>query len=85
MKWQPIRNENYNSLDTYCRGKCPIFNESATLSIHLSGKLICKSDLQPTFTPYFEECSLLKEKNEKDAACVISCPIFEEYKNGHNY
>ena len=85
MKWKPIRNENYSSRDTYCRGKCSIFNESATLSIYLSGKQICKSDLQPTFTPHIKECSLLKEKNEKNTACMLSCAVFEEYKNSHDY
>ena len=85
MKWKPIRNENYSSRDTYCRGRCPIFNESATLSIHLSAKQICKSDLQLAFTPRIKECSLLKEKDEKNTICMLSCAIFEEYKNSHDY
>ena len=85
MKWQPVRNENYSFRDTDCRGKCPIYNENATLSLHLIGKQICKSDLQPTFTPRIKECSLLKEKNEKNAACMLACTIFEEYKNSHDY
>ena len=66
MKWQPVRNKDYSSRDTYCQGECPRFIESATLSIHLSGKQICKSDLQLTFTPHIKECSLLKKKNDKD-------------------
>ena len=85
MKWQPVRNENYSSRDTYCRGECPRFNESATLSIHLSGKQVSKYDLQPTFTPRIKECSLLKEKNDKNTACTLSCPIFEAYKNSRSY
>ena len=63
MKWQPVRNKDYSSRDTYCRGDCPRFNENATLSIHLSGKQASMSDLQLTFTPHIKECSLLKEKN----------------------
>lgn len=85
MKWQSVRNENYSSRDTYYRGECPRFSENATLSIHLSGKQIGKSDLQLTFTPHIKECSLLKEKNEKNTACMLSCTIFEEYKNSHDY
>lgn len=85
MKWQPVRNENYYSRDTYYSGECLRFGESATLSIHLSGKQICKSDLQPTFTPHIKECSLLKEKNEKNTVCMFSCSVFEEYKNSHDY
>jgi len=84
-KWQPIRNKDYSSRDTYCRGECPIFFESATLSIQLSGKQESTSDLQPTFTPYVKECSLLKEKNDKNTVCILSCPIFETYKNSHAY
>lgn len=85
MKWQPVRNKDFNSLDTYCQGECPKFIESATLFIHLSGKHESKYDLQLTFTPYIKECSLLKEKNDKDTTCMLSCPIFEAYKNSHNY
>lgn len=85
MKWQPVRNKNYSSRDTYCYGDCPRFIESATLSIHLSGKQGSKSDLQPTFTPYITECSLLKEKNDKNTACMLSCPIFETYKKSYDY
>lgn len=85
MKWQPIRNENYSSRDTYCSGECPRFSENATLSIHLSGKQMSKSDSQLTFTPHIKECSLLKEKNDKNTACMLLCPIFKTYKNSHDY
>ena len=85
MKWQPIRNEDYSSRDTCWRGECPRFIESATLSIYLRGKQGSASDLQPTFTPHIKECSLLKEKNEKNTVCMLSCPVFEAYKNSHDY
>lgn len=85
MKWQPVRNESYTSRDTYCRGECPRFGESAMLSIHLSGKQGSKYDLQPTFTPAIKECSLLKDRDDKNTSCMISCPIFEKYKNSHDY
>ncbi len=85
MKWQPIRNKDYNSRDTYWRGECPRFIESATLSIHLSGKQESKSDMQLTFIPHIKECSLLKEKNDINTTCMLSCPIFEAYKNSHDY
>lgn len=85
MKWQPVRNKDYSSYDDCCWGKCPRFVEDATLSIHLSGKLGSKSDLQLTFTPHIIECSLLKEKSEKNAVCMLSCPIFDAYKNSHSY
>lgn len=85
MKCQPVRNKDYSSRDTYCRGDCPRFNENATLSIHLSGKQASMSDLQLTFTPHIKECSLLKEKNDTNTACMLSCPIFEAYKSSHDY
>lgn len=84
MKWKPVRNESYNTRDTYHRGECPKYNETATVFIHLSGKQESRYDLQPTFTPYIKECSLLKEKGAKNTACV-SCPVFEAYKNSHSY
>ena len=28
---------------------------------------------------------LLKEKNDKNKGCMISCPIFEAYKKSHDY
>lgn len=85
MKWRPVRNKDYSSRDTYLRGECPRFIESATLSIHLSGKQGSKSDLQLTFTPRIKECSLLKEKNDKNTACMLLCPIFEAYQSSHDY
>ena len=85
MKWQPIRNNDYSSRETCCRGECPRFVESAALSIHLSGNQRSKADLQLTFTPHLKECSLLKEKNDKNTACMLSCPIYEAYKNSHDY
>ena len=85
MKWKPVRNKDYSFRDTYCRGQCPRFAEGATLSIHLSGKQGSKSDLQPTFIPHIKECSLLKEKNDKNTVCMLSCPSFEAYKKSHDY
>ena len=84
MKWQPVRNKNYYYSDTYHLDECLRFGESATLSIHFSSKQMSKSDLQPTFTPYIKECSLLKEKNEKNTSCMLSCSVFKEYKNSHD-
>ena len=85
MKWQPVRNKDYSSRDTCYRGKCTRYMEGATLFIHLSGKQGSAPDLQLTFTPHMKECSLLKEKNDNNTACMLSCPIFEAYKNSHDY
>ena len=85
MKWQPTRNKDYTYRDDFCRGKCPRFVDDATLSIRLSGKLDSKSDLNLTFTPHIKECSLLKAKNDKSIVCMLSCPIFEAYKNSNSY
>ena len=85
MKWQPVRNKDYSARDIYLSGECLKFNENAKLSIHLSGKQESKSDLQLTYIPYIKECSLLKEKNDKDTTCMLSCPVFGKYKNSHDY
>ena len=85
MKLKPARNKDYSSRDDYCRGKCPRFVEEAILYVHLSGKRGCEFDLQPTFTPHIKECSLLKEKNDKNTVYMLSCPIFEAYKSSHSY
>ena len=85
MKWQIVRNNNFSSRDIEYPGECSNFNERAILSIQLSGKQMCKSDLKLTFTPCIKECSLLKEKHEKNTACMISCSVLEEYKNSHDY
>ncbi len=85
MSWQSVRNKNYDSHDTYYKGECPKFKETARLFIRLSGKTVSKHDLQPTFTPRFIECSLLNEKQEKHTTCMLQCPCFEDYKNSHDY
>ena len=85
MAYQAFRNKDYFSRDISHRGKCPLFNEEATLSIHLSGKLEGKYDLQPTFTPHIKECHLLKDKDDKNTTCMLFCPVFEKYKTSHEY
>ena len=85
MKWQPVRNKSYSSRDDYYRGKCSRFKEITTLSIQLNGKQGSKFDLQLTYTPHIKECSLLKEKNDKNTACMLSCPVFKAYQNSHGY
>ena len=71
MAWKIVRNKDYNSRDTYHLGECPRFKETATLSIHLSGKQATKYDLDLSFSPHLKECSLLNEKHEKDTSCMF--------------
>ena len=85
MSNKTVRNKDYNSRDTFYKGECKRFMENATLSIHLSGKQIGKYDLQPSFSQRLKECSLLKEKQEKDTTCMLFCSCFEEFKNSHSY
>ena len=80
-----VRNQNYNSFDTSWCGHCLKYREEATVIIHLSGRQESTHDLQPSFTPHFKECSLLKKKGDKNNACTLSCPVFEAYKNSHSY
>jgi hypothetical protein len=85
MKRQPVRNKHYRSIDTDYSGICPRFSQRATIYIHLGGKQESKYDLQPTLTPHIKECNLLKERNDKNTVCMLSCPVFEAYKNSHSY
>lgn len=85
MKWDIVRNKDYYSQDTTWKGDCPRFTEIATLSIHISRKQYSKHDVQPAPSCRLDGCCLLKEKNEKDTTCLLSCPVFEEYKNSHSY
>ena len=84
MKSQSNRKINCSPLDIEWQGECPKFAQSATLLIHLSVKRGCKYDLQPTFTPHIKECNLLRERNDKNTVCMLSCPNFEAYKNSHS-
>ena len=85
MAGQIVRNKDYNSRDTYHRGKCLKFNKTATIFIRLNGKQGCKTDLQPTFSCRLDGCSLLKEKNEKDTTCMLGCSLFKDYERSHDY
>ena len=58
-----VRNKDYNSINDFHRGECHRFRETATLSIHLSGKQVSKDDLQPVYSANLKECSLLNEKH----------------------
>ena len=84
MNRGPNRNKNNSSHDTCWYGECSRFHVNATLTIHLSAKRVSQYDLQPTLTPYIKACNLLKEKGVKDMSCMLSCPIFEEYRNSHD-
>ena len=85
MAWNVVRNKDYYSQDTTWKGDCPRFAETATLSIHIRRKQYSKHDVELTPSCRLDGCCLLKEKNEKDTTCLLSCPVFEEYKNSHSY
>lgn len=85
MVWNSVRNKNYNFREDLHTGKCSKFNKSATIYIKLTGKQICKNDLQPTFSCYLHNCSLLNEKGENNNTCKLSCSLLDEYKNNHNF
>ena len=85
MAWNIVRNKDYYSQDTTWKGYCTRFIETATLSIHISKKQYSKKDVQLTPSCRLDGCNLLKEKNEKDTTCMLSCPVFEAYKNSHSY
>ena len=85
MAWNIVRNKDYYSQDTAWKGDCPRFDETATLSIHISKKQYSKKDVQLTPSCRLDGCNLLKEKGEKDSTCMLSCPVFETYKNSHSY
>mgnify|MGYP000065390534 CR=1 FL=1 len=85
MPRQPVRNKDYNNRDTSYRGICPRFNKAATLSIHLSGVKIAKTDLDLGFHVAGFECNILNDINDRRNTCRLDCPIMEEYKNSHSY
>lgn len=85
MSWIPVRNESYNSRETYHRGKCTKYNEVSKLTICVSGRQLTKTDLQLTYSCRLVECSLLKAKNEQDTTCMLWCPLMKEYENSHDY
>ena len=85
MRWKPARNGSNNSRETYHQGKCAKYNEISKLSICVSGRQFAKTDLQPTCSCRLVECSLLKERNEKDTTCMLWCPLMKEYENSHDY
>ena len=71
--------------DTYCKGQCELFNTKATLSISFISRKISKHDLQPTLTPYIKTCDLLEVNKDKSNICLVTCPIFNDFKNSHSY
>lgn len=85
MSWQPIRNKNYSNSDTSYRGNCPVFNKTATLSIHLNGVKMAKTDLDLTYRVVSFECDLLDDTNDRCNTCRLDCPIMKEFKNSHSF
>lgn len=85
MKYRIVRNKDYDTHDTTWSGNCTRFSKSATLFIRVSRKQMGKSDIQPTPSCRLLACSLINEKNDKDTSCMLECPIFNAYKDSHDY
>ena len=84
-KWKEVRNATYTSREVPFWGDCPRYEKSATLMMHLGGKQIGKTDLQPTFSVVNFNCSLLEGNNQKSASCKLDCPLKQKYLESHDF
>ena len=72
MAWKLVNNSQHNTCDDTYPGICPIQQKQAFVTIHSTGKLSCKADLQKTHTEAGRRCSLLDGKWD---SCLDSCPL----------
>ena len=71
MAWKIIRNDDSASRKEEYVGKCPKYGENATVTIHYTGIMACKTDLQKTYNRAGSKCSLLKNYS----GCLENCPL----------
>ena len=72
MAWNTVNNSQPNTRDDTYPGICPIQKKQAVVTVHTTGKLLCKTDLQKTYTEAGRCCSLLDGKWD---SCLDSCSL----------
>ena len=72
MAWKIANNSQPNTRDDTYPGTCPVQKKQAVVTVHTIGKMLCKTDLQKTYTEAGRRCSLLDGKWD---SCLDSCPL----------
>ena len=72
MAWKIANNSQPNTRDDTYPGICPFQKKQAVVTVHTTCKLLCKTDLQKTYTDSGRRCSLLDGKWD---SCLDSCPL----------
>lgn len=72
MAWKVVNNSQPNTCDDTYPGICPIKKKQAVVTVHTTGKLLSKTDLQKTYTEAGRHCSLLDSKWD---SCLGTCPL----------
>ena len=75
MAWKIVNNSQPDTRNDTYYGFCPIQKKQAVVTIRAKGKLLCKSDLQKTYTAAGRCCNLLDDKH---ASCLDTCPLVTE-------
>ena len=79
MAWNIIRNSEPATRTDSFSGECPKFRKTATITIHSTGSVYCKTDLQKTYRKSGARCSLLECTNESAfSPCMENCPLVPE-------
>ena len=72
MSGKIIKNSEPNTRDDIYHGICPIQKKQAVVTIHTTGKLWCKTDLQRTYNEVGRSCNLLDGQWN---SCIDTCPL----------
>lgn len=72
MTWKIVNNSQPNTRDDRYSGICPKQKKQAVVIVHTTGKFLCKTDSQKTYTESGRHCSLLEDKWH---SCLDSCPL----------
>ena len=76
MAWKIIRNSEPDFREECFTGMCQRFGKTATITIISVGSMMCKTDLQKTYSEYGRRCNLLMEvEGVSIAPCIENCPL----------
>ena len=76
MRGKVINNSQPVFRDVPFVGTCPLHGKDAIVTVGYSGKQMCKTDLQKTYSEYGRRCNLLMEvEGVSIAPCIENCPL----------
>lgn len=76
MAWKIVNNSEPDFKEEKFVGECPMYRKDAMITVFFTGRKMCKTDLQKTYSESGRKCDLLLEaEGVSFTSCMESCPL----------